>query len=125
MLDALCQLVGRSTLPVKRFTGYNGTPALTSSNGCTQSAYSVAFCFYNSLTVTLCEYRGRFYGGGVGELVPSEFKSLCIPYNNINIEEIFDYVDSIVLEDLSITDIKAIKKIREKYLLRRLKEKIE
>lgn len=75
--------------------------------------------------MTLCEYRGRFYGGGVGELVPSEFKSLCIPYNNINIEEIFDYVDSIVLEDLSITDIKAIKKIREKYLLRRLKEKIE
>lgn len=103
--------------------------------------YSVAFCFYNSLTMTLCEYRGRFYGGGVGELVPSEFKSLCIPYNNINmddiqkldrmmrnnspIEEIFDYVDSIVLEDLSTTDLKAIKKIREKYLLRRLKGKIE
>ena len=41
-------------------------------------AASFAFCFYNSLTLALCEYSGRFYGGGVGELVPSEFKQLSI-----------------------------------------------
>ncbi|MBB6693559.1 Eco57I restriction-modification methylase domain-containing protein [Cohnella xylanilytica] len=98
---------------------------------------SVAFCFYNSLTITLCEYNGRFYGGGVGELVPSEFKSLAIPYkrihknrvkkldrmfrDNISIQDILTYVDSIVLSDLSITELNALKIIREKYLIRRLK----
>ncbi|GIO40336.1 Eco57I restriction-modification methylase domain-containing protein [Paenibacillus apis] len=98
---------------------------------------SVAFCFYNSLTMTLCEYNGRFYGGGVGELVPSEFKSLAIPYkrihknsvkkldrmlrSNLEIEEVLRYVDSVVLNDLSPDVLKQIKRIREKYLIRRLK----
>lgn len=36
---------------------------------------SVAFCFYNSLTLTQCEYYGRYYAGGVSELTPSEFKN--------------------------------------------------
>lgn len=98
---------------------------------------SVAFCFYNSLTMTLCEYNGRFYGGGVGELVPSEFKSLAIPYkrihknsvkkldrmlrSNLKIEEVLGYVDSIVLNDLSPDVLEQIKRIRKKYLIRRLK----
>ncbi|WP_170220217.1 Eco57I restriction-modification methylase domain-containing protein [Paenibacillus anaericanus] len=101
-------------------------------------AHSVAFCFYNSLTLTLCEYSGRFYGGGVAELVPSEFKSLSIPYKRIHkssvkkldrmlrenktIEEIVKYVDGIVLNDLSPNDLDVLKKIREKYLIRRLKQ---
>lgn len=100
-------------------------------------AHSVAFCFYNSLTLTLCEYSGRFYGGGVAELVPSEFKSLRLPYrtvnkvqvakldkmirNNNSIEEIIEYVDNIVLNDLSNSDLESLKSIRNKYLLRRLK----
>ncbi|MFC5468471.1 Eco57I restriction-modification methylase domain-containing protein [Cohnella suwonensis] len=99
--------------------------------------YSVAFCFYNTLTFTLCEYFGRFYGGGVGELVPSEFKSLSIPYKNINrnsvkklermlksknsIESILKYVDNIVLNDLSKDELLVLNRIREKYLIRRLK----
>lgn len=99
--------------------------------------FSVAFCFYNSLTLTLCEYNGRFYGGGVGELVPSEFKTLRIPYRdvaksdiekvdsmmrgNTDIWSIIDYVDQIVLNDLSAGELRSLKKIREKYLLRRLK----
>ena len=41
---------------------------------------SVVFCFYNSLTLAQCEFQGRYYGGGVSELVPSEFKELKIPY---------------------------------------------
>lgn len=101
-------------------------------------AKSVAFCFYNSLTITLCEYNGRFYGGGVGELVPSEFKSLCIPYKQIEaenieildemirrsypVEQIIQYVDTIVLDDLELYELEKIMKIREKYLSRRLKE---
>jgi adenine-specific DNA-methyltransferase len=98
---------------------------------------SVAFCFYNSLTLTLCEYNGRFYGGGVGELVPSEFKTLRIPYKKIankkilhldkmmredsTIDEIIEYVDSVVLNDLSVNELTLLKEIRKKYLSRRLK----
>ncbi|MEK4675647.1 hypothetical protein BLX06_15745 [Bacillus cereus] len=102
-------------------------------------APSVAFCFYNSLTMTLCEFQGRFYGGGVGELVPSEFKSLSMPYKkvsrndfelldtmfrrNCSFEDIVDFVDKIVLNELSSQDVAKLKSIRNKYLLRRLKTK--
>lgn len=95
-----------------------------------------AFCFFNSLTLALCEYNGRFYGGGVGELVPSEFKKLRLPYkqitsnevehldqmmrSNTSIDHIVDYVDSIVL-DLEPDDIGALRLMRHKYLQRRMK----
>lgn len=101
-------------------------------------AASFAFCFYNSLTLALCEYSGRFYGGGVGELVPSEFKQLNIPYkiieegyilqldemfrNKTELNKIIDYVDNIVLTDLSPNDIKTLQEIRSRYLKRRLKQ---
>ena len=55
------------------------------------SAYdkgSMAFCFYNSLTLTQCEFYGRYYAGGVSELTPSEFKRLAIPYRKINKNDI-------------------------------------
>ncbi|MFD0940908.1 N-6 DNA methylase [Pedobacter boryungensis] len=38
------------------------------------------YSFYNSLTLAFAELRGRYYGGGVLELTPSEFKSLPIPF---------------------------------------------
>ena len=49
---------------------------------------SMAFCFYNSLTLTQCEFYGRYYAGGVSELTPSEFKRLAIPYRKINKDDI-------------------------------------
>lgn len=49
---------------------------------------SMAFCFYNSLTLTQCEYYGRYYAGGVSELTPSEFKRLSIPYRMIEKDDI-------------------------------------
>ena len=55
------------------------------------SAYdkeSMAFCFYNSLTLAQCEFYGRYYAGGVSELTPSEFKRLAIPYRKINKNDI-------------------------------------
>lgn len=98
---------------------------------------SFAFCFYNSLTLALCEYNGRFYGGGVGELVPSEFKGLVIPYKKIkktsidkldrlfrekkSIGIIIDYVDSIVLSSLKPDEISFLQNVRKRYLYRRLK----
>ena len=101
-------------------------------------AASFAFCFYNSLTLALCEYSGRFYGGGVGELVPTEFKQLSVPYKKVKAENIkkldemfrdktelsaiIDYVDSIVLAGLSNDDIQILQEIRHRYLKRRLKQ---
>ncbi len=38
------------------------------------------YSFYNSLTLAFAELNGRYYGGGVLELTPSEFKGLPIPY---------------------------------------------
>lgn len=49
---------------------------------------SMAFCFYNSLTLTQCEFYGRYYAGGVCELTPSEFKRLSIPYCEIEKKDI-------------------------------------
>lgn len=98
---------------------------------------SFAFCFYNSLTLVLCEYNGRFYGGGVGELVPNEFKDLHLPYCEISHDQILsldlmfrqkcdylsiiDYVDTIVL-NLSDDQKKHLQSIRNRYLRRRLKQ---
>lgn len=100
-------------------------------------ASSFAFCFYNSLTLALCEYNGRFYGGGVGELTPSEFKALHIPYKDISdekvlvldkmiraqedIQKIVSYVDSIVLFDLPEESVKMLQAIRTRYISRRMK----
>lgn len=96
--------------------------------------YSFAFCFYNTLTIVLSELYGRYYGGGVAELVPSEFQSLSIPYKKIRSSsikklnrmfeksysenEIIDYVDSKVLY-LSDDDKKVLREVRDKLLKRR------
>lgn len=104
-------------------------------------AQSFAFCFYNSLTLALCEYNGRFYGGGVGELVPSEFKQLAIPYKTIaqkhidhldsllrqnsQINDIIDYVDDIVLDQLTDKEKSLLQNIRMRYIERRMKNNKE
>lgn len=99
---------------------------------------SFAFCFYNSLTLTMCEYYGRFYGGGVCELIPTEFKSLPIPYkiidlgsikkldymikNNFDVEEITNFVDNLVLKNiLSDDEIEKLHIIRSRLISRRIK----
>ncbi len=41
---------------------------------------SLVHSFYNSLTIAFAELEGRYYGGGVLELTPNEFKQLPIPY---------------------------------------------
>ena len=42
-------------------------------------AKKIVYCFVNSLTALSSELEGRFYGGGVLELVPSEIERLLIP----------------------------------------------
>ena len=55
---------------------------------------SLIFSFYNSLTLAFSEVQGRYYGGGVLELTPSEFKSLPIPYMKITTDEFNEFVEA-------------------------------
>ncbi len=102
---------------------------------------NLAFSFHNTLTFILAELEGRFYGGGVLELTPNEFKNLSIPYSpNISENQIqhlelllsekvdtdifLDYTDQTILIDnlgLSFTDIDRLRKIHKKLVDRRLK----
>lgn len=101
-------------------------------------AASIVFCFYNSLTLALCEFNGRYYGGGVLELTPSEFKSLSVPYTRIAEEDIHaldtmfrerrpvnDIVsfvnDKVLRNQISLEDIERLNTIRDKLMARRLK----
>ncbi|WP_204345106.1 Eco57I restriction-modification methylase domain-containing protein [Psychroserpens algicola] len=66
---------------------------------------NLVFSFYNSLTFVLAELEGRFYGGGVLELTPNEFKELSIPYNKNITDKQFDILDKMLREDRNIEDI--------------------
>lgn len=100
-------------------------------------AASVVFCFYNSLTLALCEFNGRYYGGGVLELTPSEFKNLALPYTLIDqkdvdeldrmfqakrpIDEIISFVnDRTLTNKFSSETIRRLNIIREILIQRRL-----
>jgi adenine-specific DNA-methyltransferase len=103
---------------------------------------SFVFSFYNSLTLALAELKGRFYGGGVLELTPNEFKSVPMPYVEIDLKEFQSFqrafkqekpIDTILkgndkklLRDylnLSSEDVGRLQAIRKKLLDRRLRHK--
>lgn len=66
-------------------------------------AESLVRCFQNSLTALSAEIEGRFYGGGVLELVPSEIKNLLVPYTSkvfISINQLNEEVKSLSTADL-------------------------
>jgi adenine-specific DNA-methyltransferase len=99
------------------------------------------FSFYNSLTLAYSELYGRYYGGGVLELTPNEFKIVPIPYvnlgenefkgftnsfrNKISIKEICRMNDVKILRtidrNIDMVTIDKIFAIREKLFLRRVK----
>ncbi len=101
---------------------------------------SLIFSFYNSLTLAFSEIDGRYYGGGVLELTPNEFKNLPLPYvqinnqkfdefvgrfeNKKNIEEVLQINDNVILSEvlnLSQSDIKKIQDIRQKLVTKRMR----
>jgi adenine-specific DNA-methyltransferase len=101
---------------------------------------SFVYSFYNTLTLLLSELDGRYYGGGVLELIPSEFKKLPIPYNEItnsqfdnfttnfenksNIEEILLQNDLNILNPtlgINNKDLSKLTEIRNKLKKKRLR----
>ncbi len=118
----------------------------------TDSAYKVSvkngidlnsfiYSFYNTLTLLLSELDGRYYGGGVLELIPSEFKKLPIPYveinqskfekfttefeNKQNIEEILNQNDFNILNStlgINYENLHRLTEIRNKLKRKRLRE---
>ncbi len=102
---------------------------------------NLIFSFYNSLTLSFAELYGRYYGGGVLELTPNEFKNLPVPYVNISesnfekfnkdfknknsISDICIQNDYSILKsidnDIDHESIVAISRIREKLYRRRIK----
>ncbi len=103
---------------------------------------NIVFSFYNSLTLVLSELEGRFYGGGVLELIPTEFKSLLIPYNHLitqdqyneleglfnrgsSIEQVLDFTDPILLPTIQPEVIQELRNMRHILFNRRTKVKEE
>ena len=102
---------------------------------------NLIFSFYNSLTLSFAELNGRYYGGGVLELTPNEFKNLPVPYMKVSEDEFKSFVknfkekssikqvcernDMAILKSIdSQIDLDTINKIyciREKLYLRRIK----
>lgn len=102
---------------------------------------SLIYSFYNSLTLAFAELDGRYYGGGVLELTPNEFKNLPLPYvdiNNIKFESfVKEFENKKSIKDiLRLNDVKILKsidkglnmdtinklfQIRNKLFLRRIK----
>jgi adenine-specific DNA-methyltransferase len=102
---------------------------------------NLIYSFYNSLTLAFSELYGRYYGGGVLELTPNEFKNLPIPYleiaamdfnsfakdfkNMTSIKDICKRNDTIILKsidsNLDKDSIEKIYNIREKLYLGRIK----
>lgn len=101
---------------------------------------SFIFSFYNSLSMVYSEIEGRYYGGGVLELTPSEFKKLPIPYIDITDAEFDEYanqfqnkedIQEILIRNdyrilhgvlgLNNVDIQRIQHIHQKLLRKRLR----
>ncbi len=118
----------------------------------TDSAYKVSiiepydlnsfiYSFYNSFTLAFAEIDGRYYGGGVLELTPNEFKNLPIPYftidkemfnrfttefeQKVNIENLLIKNDKIILGEfigLSNKEISRVQNIRNKLVKKRIRQ---
>ncbi|HWY12611.1 MAG TPA: type I restriction endonuclease subunit M, partial [Bacteroidia bacterium] len=101
----------------------------------------LVYSFYNSLTLAFAELNGRYYGGGVLELTPSEFKGLPVPNvpisakefnsytrlfeNKTEILDILDFNDSYILNtslNLSEEEIIKVKSICKKLIDKRFRK---
>jgi len=102
----------------------------------------LVFSFHNTLSFIYAELEGRYYGGGVLELMPNEYKNLPIPFvkgvskmqlkrfdkllrRNAKVSDILKYTNEIILKDhygMSSQDLDTLNEIYQKLLTRRLKK---
>lgn len=101
---------------------------------------NLIYSFYNSFTLAFSELEGRYYGGGVLELTPNEFKKLPIPMINISevdfdkftkqfkqkaqIEEVLNKNDFLILNSsigLTEENVQQIQRIRSKLIKKRMR----
>ena len=59
------------------------------------SIRGLCFSFYNSVTLLFAEIEGRFYGGGVLELTPEEFRGLPLTMLRPSVVEFGDFVEQL------------------------------
>lgn len=69
------------------------------------TARGFCFSFYTSLTMLFAEVNGRFYGGGVLELSPNEFRSLALIYHEPTSSEFEEFVQVHLAADGDIEEI--------------------
>jgi adenine-specific DNA-methyltransferase len=104
---------------------------------------NLTFSFYNTFSFVYAELLGRYYGGGVLELTPNEFKDVPVPYmrGSVNaklrkldnlvrqessLAEILNYTDHYILKKqhgFTNLEIVKLRSIYKKLLIRRLKKK--
>jgi adenine-specific DNA-methyltransferase len=82
---------------------------------------SMIYSFYNSLTLAFAELHGRYYGGGVLELTPNEFKNLPIPYLTLDSQLFNNYVSAFKAK----TSIKEICKKNDKVILKSVERQLD
>lgn len=71
---------GMPRLILNRMNAYTTDTAYRITPNADVDAATLVVCFLNSVTALSAELEGRFYGGGVLELVPSEIERLAVPY---------------------------------------------
>lgn len=71
---------GMPRLILNRMNAYTTDTAYRITPDVDVDAAALVVCFLNSVTALSAELEGRFYGGGVLELVPSEIERLAVPY---------------------------------------------
>lgn len=90
----------------------------------TDTAYSVnpvapatmrglCYSFYNSVTLLMSEIEGRFYGGGVLELTPNEFRRLPLFYIEPTPEEFDAFRDPVIWADAPTLALKGDERLVE------------
>lgn len=69
------------------------------------NAEKFVYCFINPLTAIFAELQGRYYGGGVLEMVPSEIEKLMIPIPNtveVNLRELDNDIRTLSMEEVLV-----------------------
>ncbi|ENU4132273.1 N-6 DNA methylase [Pseudomonas aeruginosa] len=79
--------------------------------------HGLCYSFYNSLTVLFAEIDGRFYGGGVLELSPNEFRGLPLVYHEPTQDEFNEFLD---IHDQAAGNVSLILDYGDRWLKRAL-----